>query len=410
MRLTERARNFLLETVPPQALGVFRAAVGVAALGKAPELARQLPGTEGFESGSFAWLGVLPHGLWPLVLGTWIVAAMCLTVGYRSRLAAGAVATLAAFVISFAGLYSNHLYLLATFATLLILADAGAAFSLDSRRVPAREAKRVSAWPVRLLQIQVSLVYLYAALSKVNQDFLPGNVLFYRADSALLLPNLDRVAFFPVFAGMSIAAILTELFIAGALWVGRLRPAAIALGLMLHSAMLVVISSSPGLALKLMVFELLMLSSYLLFLNVEVGSRVVVWDEGCAFCSKWVKWFGRLDWLRAFRFVGLGSIEGHGAGGPIRERALEALQLVEPHGHRHEGFEAVRRIAAALPLTFLFAPLLGIKPIRLVGDRAYRRVAARRSCPRPLQAGHRPGDPVGQEESPRDEHLHQPQV
>jgi predicted DCC family thiol-disulfide oxidoreductase YuxK len=62
------------------------------------------------------------------------------------------------------------------------------------------------------------------------------------------------------------------------------------------------------------------------------------------------------------------------------ESAAEALQLVELDGQIYGGFDAVRRVLQLLPLTFLWAPYLGLPPVKALGDRAYRYVAARRAC------------------------------
>ena len=363
MRLIERK---LFAPVPAYALRVFRAAVGAAALVKGIDLAARLRDVGSFRSDSLDWLGTLPQSAWPIVLAAWFVAAGALALGWRGRIAAAGLALVAAFVMAFAGMYSNHLYLLATFAALLALVDT--------------RADTVPAWQLWLLQLQVSVVYVFSALAKLNADFLPGNVLYYRASSSMFLPDLEPVAVAPLFAGLSVVAILSELVIAGALWSERLRALAFGLGGLLHTGMLVAISSTPELALRLVVFEMLMLSSYLLFVAPAPLARTVVWDDGCGFCRTWVTWFGRLDWLHALRFVGRSDLERNGTSAVLARHALEAVQLVGPHGTRRGGFEAVRRVAAVLPATFLVAPFMGIGPVRVVGDRAYRAVAARRTC------------------------------
>ena len=93
----------------------------------------------------------------------------------------------------------------------------------------------------------------------------------------------------------------------------------------------------------------------------------------------WIRWARRLDWLGVLRYVGNEEEEVLAANGITREAADEALHLVDGDGN-HVGYDAVRRAAEVLPLTFLWAPLLGLPPVRWVGIRVYRRVARNRKC------------------------------
>jgi predicted DCC family thiol-disulfide oxidoreductase YuxK len=110
----------------------------------------------------------------------------------------------------------------------------------------------------------------------------------------------------------------------------------------------------------------------------------VVWDDGCGFCATWVKWFNRLDWLHALRFVSRSELPTSGL--PVSEdAAARALQIVWSDGV-HGGFSAVTRILEILPVSFLWAPLLRLPPIAWVGEIGYRWVALRRRCELPVMA------------------------
>jgi predicted DCC family thiol-disulfide oxidoreductase YuxK len=107
--------------------------------------------------------------------------------------------------------------------------------------------------------------------------------------------------------------------------------------------------------------------------------RLVVWDDHCSFCRVWITWFQRLDWLRLHRFVGASDPAAYLDAGITPEEADVALQVVGPAG-KAAGFEAVRTILEALPVSFFWAPLLRLPPVRWAGDRVYRAVARRRRC------------------------------
>ena len=128
--------------------------------------------------------------------------------------------------------YSNHLYLMLPVAALLTVAESGAAVSLDARRAGGRDW--VPGWPVWLLCAQISIVYAFAALAKLNPDFLSGSVVasYLRRDGLLAVPAAWR-SLEPMLV-MSLFAICSEAFLAFALWIPRWRPAALVVGLGLH--------------------------------------------------------------------------------------------------------------------------------------------------------------------------------
>jgi predicted DCC family thiol-disulfide oxidoreductase YuxK len=322
------------------------------------------------------WTPRVGFGLAWVLIAVWVASVTALMLGWHGR-AAGVVltATLASVLVLDQQLYSNHLYLMATACGLLTLADSSAAISLDARREGERST--VTAWPVWLLRMQVSIVYAFTALAKLNPDFLSGSVVasYLRRSGPLAVPDAWR-SFEPMFI-LSLLAVGAEAFLVFALWPKRWRPAGFVVGLGLH--LFITIWLDPPF--QLLAFSILMLSLYLVFLPTAPGQRVVVWDDGCGFCATWVRWFRRLDWLRALRFVSRSELAGSGL--PVTEEAAaRALQLVTPR-RVHGGFAAVARIAEVLPVSFLWAPLLRLRPVAAIGEAVYRRVALRRSCALP---------------------------
>jgi predicted DCC family thiol-disulfide oxidoreductase YuxK len=311
-----------------------------------------------------------------LVIGVWLAANIGLLLGFRTRLSGALLTVMLAFtLLADQQLYSNHLYLMTVVAGLLCIGDSGAALSLDARRGGARTD--VPAWPVLLLKLQISVVYGYAALSKLNPDFLSGSVVasYLRRDGPLALPA-DWRSVEPMLV-LSVLAICMEGFLAVALWLPRWRHVAFPVALALHVG--IAIWLTPTYALS--VFSLFMLPLLVLFLDPAPGRLTLVWDDGCGFCGAWVRWFRRLDWLDAIRPVPRSGLAASGL--PVAaEAAARALQAVEGDRVRG-GFAAVTAVAEALPLAFLWAPLLRLPPVAWIGERWYARVAARRSCELP---------------------------
>ena len=96
--------------------------------------------------------------------------------GLRTRLC-GTILTLSmAYTLFFdQQLYSNHLYLATLVVLLLTIADSAARWSLDARRLGRRDL--ILEWPTLLLKIQISIVYFYAALLKINPQYLSGTMI-----------------------------------------------------------------------------------------------------------------------------------------------------------------------------------------------------------------------------------------
>jgi len=252
---------------PAQPVGLARIGIGLAAMLKGVDMAVELPAIADpavLKVPYGSWLPTLSPGLaWGLVIA-WLVAAIAFTLGAASRWA-GSLLTVTVGVVLFADqqTYSNHLYLLWLLVGLLTWADAGAWASLDRGR--PRDAV-VAAGPVRLLQLELTMVYGLGAVAKLNPSFLSGDVLRSVGPPAWLAP-----AFGCHWSGVSAVAglvIALELFLAVGLWGKRSRWVAMACGLGLHLTIL----WTMGPSLQLLVFGWECVSLYALF--AVSGGRV----------------------------------------------------------------------------------------------------------------------------------------
>jgi len=70
--------------------------------------------------------------------------------------------------------YLNHFYVVSILALLLACVPASNAISLDARFGITRAAGFVPAWSVWLLRTQLSIVYAYAGIAKLDRDWLQG--------------------------------------------------------------------------------------------------------------------------------------------------------------------------------------------------------------------------------------------
>ncbi len=171
-----------------------------------------------------------------------LVAAFCLAFGFKTRFAAAVVfVCLVSFSRRNPWVLNSGDLLIFVLAFYLMLAPSGAALSVD-RWLKARsrfwEFPRRSLWPLRLIQVQVSLLYFFAVWEKVRgQTWNDGTAVSY----AFRLEDLER---FPVPGFVTDSLLLVNLMTYGTLavelalailvWNGRLRPWVLLLGVMLH--------------------------------------------------------------------------------------------------------------------------------------------------------------------------------
>jgi hypothetical protein len=140
----------------------------------------------------------------------------------------------------------------------------------------------------RLIQLQITIVYVYAALMKLNPQYLSGSVIAQQAATWLGRDGSgagDLAAPGAVAAGVALAAggvadaperaplwialawgsIALELFLATALWSPRLRAPAMLLGGLFHLGL--------GVLMQVWTFSVSYLAAYLLFLDPETLPR-----------------------------------------------------------------------------------------------------------------------------------------
>lgn len=202
---------------------------------------------------------------WALLL----VAAAALTVGWHSRGAAIAVFVLLysfnrrAFYIFNAGDT-----ILIVIALVLAVSCCGAALSLDQRRQSGSfwSAQTLAAWPIRLLQIQLTLIYLVSVQAKlINKPWADGSAAFYawRTDGRwALLPVPEWLADNAILVNAATwGTLVIELALAILVWNRRLRFWVLAAGVVMHLTMMITMNVA--------FFSLAMFVLYLAFVPAE---------------------------------------------------------------------------------------------------------------------------------------------
>lgn len=121
----------------------------------------------------FEWITPLPGNWMYLPFIVMCVAAVGMIIGWRYRI------TAMTFFLCFTYVelldksnYLNHYYFVSLVSFLMCLVPANAAFSLDARANPAIRKTVVPAWTIRIIQLQLGIVYFFAGVAKLHTDWL----------------------------------------------------------------------------------------------------------------------------------------------------------------------------------------------------------------------------------------------
>lgn len=260
MRYLEHVQSFLhgQATAPP--IGAARIGVGIAAMLAAVELSSPLADLNDptvVRMPRFEVIGDIPTGAVVPFLVLWMFAGLAFCLGWNTRPAGALLIGFLGYVLLLdQQLYANHLYLLTLMILLLTLAQSDASLSIRARRHGGRET--IPAWPVVLMRAQVSVVYAFAASSKLNLPYISGAVLLLNSP----VPGIEALPHW-VFIAAAVASVAVEAFLAVAFWIRRFRSGAVVVGVGFHLIILMSVRVVPD----LITFAVLMASAYLAFFS-----------------------------------------------------------------------------------------------------------------------------------------------
>jgi len=157
-------------------------------------------------------------------------------------------------------------------ALFLAISSCGAALSLDQVRSTGKfwSAQQRPQWPVRLMQLQLSLIYLAAAQAKLNGNaWTQGTAASYalRLPDMVLLPTPHWFTTSALLMNaVTWGTLAVELSIGILVWNSRLRPWVLAAGVVMHTMMMITIAVG--------FFSLAVFVLYLAFVPPEIVERL----------------------------------------------------------------------------------------------------------------------------------------
>ena len=121
----------------------------------------------------FDWVKPLPADGMYAVFAALVLLSLCIAAGFCYR------ASMAAFFVLFTyvelldkAYYLNHYYFISLLSFLLIFLPLHRKWSIDARLRPSLRADSVPGWTIDAIRLQLSLVYLFAGIAKLNGDWL----------------------------------------------------------------------------------------------------------------------------------------------------------------------------------------------------------------------------------------------
>ncbi len=287
-RLAAAWDRFWFAPTPTSSLALFRIAIGVISFAWALSLAPDLHAffsSHGIEPvppfhppvGIWGVLNIFPNYTMAIALYVaLLVASCCVTVGYRTRLSSVVVfVALVSFEHRAPSIWNSGDGLLRILFFYLMLSPAGASLSVDRwKRARERfwEFPARAPWALRLVQIQLSIVYLSSAWFKFHGTaWLHGTAVSF----AVRVEDLQR---FALPAGLShsllFSSVMTywtlaiELMVGLLVWNRSARRWVLLLGAGLHVLV--------GLNLRLGFFSETMLAAYLAFLSPAAATAFIL--------------------------------------------------------------------------------------------------------------------------------------
>jgi hypothetical protein len=341
--------GLLGRAVSMRALALLRVLAGPAVLlHLQPFLSDSLDGRiyrDAFFEPYASWYPELPDPVYVGLLWLAAAAAVAMSLGLLTRLATATTFVIVAYnlFLSTTHFHNNRAYLLIVLG-LLAVAPCGRELSLDAwvrrqRGLPALESS-APAWPLWLLRFECAAIYGASGLSKlVDPDWFGGTVTWQRVararDELGALPDwtvsvlTDR----SFHTGADKVIVLTELFIAVALWWRRTRYAAVWVAVVFHVA----IETSAS----VQVFSYLGIVVLVIWAVPSTRDRVLRIDPTARRHRRWGAVVRGLDWLARFR------IEPAPPG--------SRPEVVDRDGTSIRGAPAVAFTLSRLPLTAWFA-------------------------------------------------------
>jgi predicted DCC family thiol-disulfide oxidoreductase YuxK len=281
----------------------------------------------------------------------------------------------------------------------LIFSHAGDALSID-RLIRMARGKETgpptpkAPWAMRLIQLQLAFVYLYAFVWKaMGPMWLSGTAVYYTS-------RLQEFWRFPVpyiFEHMwtmklwAWSTLVIEFSLGALIWIKELRYMVLLGGVLLHAGI--------DYSMNIPLFGFIMVSAYITFvepadlqrawqkftenINKFTGARSpipVFYDGKCSFCKRSIRIAQSLDIFHRFIYHDMHSPKVQADYKDLDlDRGLREF-MIKRDNTWLGGFRAFRFMSHSIPAFWLLIPFIYLPGAAAIGDRVYSKVADNRYC------------------------------
>lgn len=341
----------------------------------------------------------------------WMVSLLFVLVGYFTRIAC-VVAWLLALSFNMRALWSlnggDDVAVQLLFY--LMLSPCGAAWSFDALRRsiktyrdpeagfelptvrPLAQPALIAPWSVRLMQIQLVVIYLFNGINKLNlystNDYLTGEAVYWVLNDL----TLTRLAYDMLPAPLWLCRLLswsTLLFEFGFMifiFIPRLRPWLLAGGVLFHTGIFITMEIGWFSQMTLCFYPVFLsgasVSAFAAWLarSRSVKKYVVCFDTFCPVCRRSKLALERFDVGRRITYLDIHDRPAMQQAMPkvSYTQALREMLVIAPNGKVTGGFDAFRTIAWVLPAAYVLIPFLYLPGVAWIGRRVYKAIARNR--------------------------------
>lgn len=219
----------------------------------------------------FSWITPLSGRGMYVVFGLMCLCAICIVLGLLYRLNTVLFFLLFLYVeLLDKTYYLNHYYLVSILTFWLAVVPAHRLYSLDTLIFPGIKSERCAWWHILIFKVQLSVVYFFAGLAKVNPDWL-----FHAQPMATWLPGKYELPFLGKWVHLKATAFLFswagciyDLFIWGFLWIRKTRGIAYLFVLIFHILTGILFP-------RIGMFPYIMITSTIIFFSADWHQRVL---------------------------------------------------------------------------------------------------------------------------------------
>lgn len=251
---------------------------------------------------------------------------------------------------------------------------------LEKFSLPKAEIEKVVAV---LLGFQLSVLYLFAAIWKINLDYFSGMQMLEHLRGFLIFPNKEQPSYVYLLI-LSASGVAVELLLASQIFFrGKVLEFVQALGFIFHVLLVVMLGEDLRNSFQIFIFSCAALTIYPLCNRKywTTNSPIIFWDSNCSFCGKSINLFKKFDLTQNFKYLSNSEVSNY-LNLPFDHQIIEDTIVV---WDQDSGKYWIKSKAVVFILTgnyfFWFAkPLIYLPIIYKYSDKIYDRVAQNRSC------------------------------